>query len=135
MADSIGERQSKPKSKNDGFSPVELWGILRYAQRAPLRYWSHCAPIFAACFLSIDLRVLLNLSSTPLHCGWLAVVFNFLIPSSLQTSFIKNDSKFVPRSDRIASGTPNIGTISSTSNRAMRSAFWSGVGKTRGHFK
>ena len=102
-------------------------------QRTLIWYWLHCAPIFATCFLSIDLKVLLNLSTAPLHCGWSSVVFNFFIPSSLQISFIKNDSKFIPWYDSIASCTPNIGTISSTSNWAICSAFCSGVGKTICH--
>jgi len=48
--------------------------------------------------------------------------------------FIRNDSRLVPLSESRASGTPNVGITSSTSNWAIRTAFWSGVGKTIGHF-
>ena len=42
--------------------------------------------------------------------------------------------RFAPRSHSMASGTPNHGTTSSASSRAILEAFWSGTPKTKGHF-
>ena len=53
-----------------GPSPVEECGILRYAHRTPGKYVSHCIPNRETCFLNIVFKVLLNLSTILLHCGW-----------------------------------------------------------------
>ena len=41
------------------------------------------------------------------------MVLSFFIPNSLQTSCIRLDSRLVPPSDNKASGSPNMGPISS----------------------
>ena len=61
-------------------------------------------------------------------------MFSFSIPNRAQTSRIKCDNKFVPRSDRRASGTPNRGMTSSTRSLTILVVFWSGIGNTKGHF-
>ena len=68
-AASVGDLQSRPNSRNEGFSPVASCGVLRYAQRTPDGYLSHCTPYCAACFRNIVFRVRLNLSVNPSHCG------------------------------------------------------------------
>jgi len=95
---------------------------------------SYSAQILATYFLKIILNVWFNLSIVPSHWGWWAMVFNFLIPRSLQTSSIRIDNKLVPLSDNKASGTPNSGTSSSTNKQAILKAFWSGMGNAIGHF-
>jgi hypothetical protein len=56
-------------------------------------------------------NVRLNLSTIPIHWGWYAIVFNFFVPSSSHRSNIKWDKRFVPLSERRASGNPKNGSF------------------------
>ena len=109
-----------------------VWGIL-ISPHNSMNILVSLAPYFAACFQNMVFRIRYNLSIALSHSGWWAIVFNFSIPKSLQTSFIRWDSKFVPLSERSASGTLTNGKTSSTNRRAILSAFWSDVGYTIGH--
>jgi len=61
------------------------------------------------------------------------VVFSLVIPNNWHTSWTTFANMLVPRSDNSVSGTPNMGSISSTSSWAILIDFGSDVGYTRGH--
>ena len=61
-------------------------------------------------------------------------MLSLVIPSNLQRSKTRCDSRFAPRSERSASGTLNQGMTSSAMSWAILVALWSGTGNTKGHF-
>ena len=81
------------------------------------KYVSHCIPYQETCLLNIVVE-LLNHSIAL----WMMSSGRFLTPNSLQMSCIRYDNKLVPPSDKKASGTPNMGTISSAYSLAIPTA-------------
>ena len=130
----IGDLQSNPKNKNEGFSLLASCGMFLFAKRIPGSKVSHCFTRVAVCFLSIAFRVLFIRSTNLSHSRWYAVVFSFVTPINLHTSCITLASKFIPLSDKKHSGHPNIGSSSSARSLAIHVAFLSRTANTRGHF-
>ena len=56
-----------------------------------------------------------------------------MISSRSHTSFIRNDMRLVPLSDKRPSGTSKDGMISFTRMSAIHEDFWAGIGNTNGH--
>ena len=61
------------------------------------------------------------------------MVLSLVVPSSSQTSCMRCDRRFVPRSESSAYGTPQKGTTSSTRIFTMSSDCWLGITYTIGH--
>lgn len=64
----------------------------------------------------------------PSHCGWSEVVFSLLIPKNLHISGTKWESRLVPQSNSMASGTTKEWDNLFSRSHAIGSAFWSGTG-------
>ena len=67
---SRGPRTARPYSSSKGENPVETCGTSRYANR---RYGSNSSQFLPAVFLSMDLSVWLNRSTSPSVCGAVAL--------------------------------------------------------------
>ena len=67
---SVGDLQSQPYNRNDGFLLVVSCGVLQYAHRTVAGCLSHCAPNCAALLRNMVLSVQLNRSTIPSHSGW-----------------------------------------------------------------
>jgi len=51
MAASVGDLQSNPNNKNDGFSLIDSWGVFRYAHSTPGKMFVPLFAIFVSMFL------------------------------------------------------------------------------------
>jgi len=66
----------------------------------------HVVGFSSATALSIWITDLMNLSDCPSVCGWKAVVWDFVVPTNIHSSWNNLDSKFFPRSECSWRGRP-----------------------------
>ena len=111
MAASLGDLQSHPNSRKEGFSPVVSRGALQYAHKTPGRCLFNCVPYCGALLHSIAFGVRLNCSTMLSHSGQYEVVFSLVIPSNLQIHNMRCERRLVHLSDSRAPGTSKNGTI------------------------
>ena len=102
---------SAPYVKENGVSPVDLLGVVRYAHNTLGNSSAHLPFASPNLFFNPFTIVLLMASACPLLWGYVGVEYLFLILRSLQNSRKTLLSNYNPLSDIRESDTPNLVTI------------------------
>ena len=111
MFTSAGMTASAPYVKENGVSPVDLWGVVRYAHKT---LGSSLAQLLLALsnLLFNPFRIaLLTASACPLLWGYARVEYLFMMPRSRQKSRKALLSNCNPLLEMRMFGTPNLVTI------------------------
>ena len=111
MFTSVGITTSAPYVRENGVSPVDLRGVVRYAQKK-LGNPSAQLPLAQSNLLFYPLRIiLLTASACSLLWGYARVEYLFIMPRSWQKSWKFLLSNCNPLSEMRVFGTPNLVTI------------------------
>ena len=105
---SAGIIASAPYVKENGVSPVDILGVVRYAHRTLGSSSAHLPFASSSLFFNPFTIALLVASACPLLWGYAGVEYLFLMPRPQQNSRKALLSNCNPLSDIRESGTPNL---------------------------